>query len=103
MKRTNFQNCKSMLRWVLFVLHLLYSLSVVHSRQIMSVVKLMIYKEFTLLLEYGIPCTADEVPVSKQYVCSAKRTNRCYFTPRSLNTQDTENSTSQNVRKFLAC
>jgi len=54
MKRTNFQNCKSMLLWVLFVLHLLYSLSVVHHRQIMSVVTLMIYKEFTLLVEYGM-------------------------------------------------
>jgi len=28
----------------------------------------MIYKEFTLLMEYGIPCTADEVPITKQYM-----------------------------------
>jgi len=66
MKRTNFQICNSMLRRVLFVFHLLYSLSVVHSRQIMSVVTLMIYKEFVLLMEYGIPCTRDEVLITKE-------------------------------------
>jgi hypothetical protein len=81
MKRTNFQICKSMLCCVLYVLHLLYSPSVVHSRQIMSVIRLMIYKEFNLLMEYGIPCNNAEVPITRQYtyVCSAKSSDSCYF------------------------
>jgi hypothetical protein len=57
MKRTNFKICIKMLRCVLFVVHLLYSTPVVHSRIIMSVTTPMIYKKLLYLWNMEFPVT----------------------------------------------